>query len=833
MFSACSKLRNKKKPASNEQDYYDDSSYDSDLEEEKEQGENVAPAGPWRRRHSLSDIRSLTRKKDSFEKALEDTIEKRKFFDRGGTGSVVGGSVGAVFGFALLTGLTLVGGVVGIVVGMGMGRVAGKAIKNKRELSRKQLASVKILCAIQWSKEHKKVRPELRFKVLAKVIEQAILAFEYPKSKKCGRALRVLRSYLVEDVNHTILLHEIGIFRSQMRSFPMLEAARIIYELWNPLIKVLQMNEKKKKVQKEELWLSVESFFTTKEAVRVMNNFPEVLFKKRDDDKEAVRVMNNFPEVLFKKRDDDKEAVRVMNNFPEVLFKKRDDDKEAVRVMNNFPEVLFKKRDDDKEAVRVMNNFPEVLFKKRDDDKELLHINELIKKAELDHQESLKNKSQDDTNLNENNQKSKEVRNFRRTLSMGGRIGPCSDQETGILKAFTNNRHSVYRQVDGMAEAEVIKMEEEVVEDPEAYYMTHNLMHCNEGIFVSQRGFTTKMMSQLGKAGSESPSSKKAAEDLQNFILTAPGGDDPIDLDTRDDRSDSDNDGEVCRGLRIETKQKVTETALESEESWNEFGSPKKHEHRGVAARLGLAKPKMLHDYDLSKIKQEHGKEFYSRFDRLLTLEAEDISEWDRTFRSKFIRIYKKKSQDAAMNIIKAFVELENIPGDIIYEAIYDSDFRRQWDKMWLVMETCRQEPELDAELIRCIIKAPIGVSNREFLQRRRMLINEPEERMSMIHMESVELPEYPTARRCVRAHTFISGYVIRQVSDNPIKTTVTIISQLDLKGLLPKTLVNMASAKAPADWTKALVKGCFKLMKEKYPERFPHLVGVKNLKAW
>eukprot|EP00357_Protocruzia_adherens_P016372 CAMPEP_0114998246 /NCGR_PEP_ID=MMETSP0216-20121206/15384_1 /TAXON_ID=223996 /ORGANISM="Protocruzia adherens, Strain Boccale" /LENGTH=749 /DNA_ID=CAMNT_0002362789 /DNA_START=37 /DNA_END=2286 /DNA_ORIENTATION=- len=749
MFSACSKLRNKKKPAANEQDYYDDSSYDSDLEEEKEQGQNVAPTGPWRRRHSLSDIRSLTRKKDSFEKALEDTIEKRKFFDRGGTGSVVGGSVGEWFGFALLTGLTLVGGVVGIVVGMGMGRVAGKAIKNKRELSRKQLASVKILCAIQWSKEHKKVRPELRFKVLAKVIEQAILAFEYPKSKKCARALRVLRSYLVEDVNHTILLHEIGIFRSQMRSFPMLEAARIIYELWNPLIKVLQMNEKKKKVLKEELWLSVESFFTTKEAVRVMNNFPEVLFKKRDDDKE------------------------------------------------------------------------------------LLHINELIKKAELDHQESLKNKSQDDTNLNENSQKSKEIRNFRRTLSMGGRIGSCSDQETGILKAFTNNRHSVYRQVDGMAEAEVIKMEEEVVEDPEAYYMTHNLMHCNEGIFVSQRGFTTKMMSQLGKAGSESPSSKKAAEDLQNFILTAPGGDDPIDLDTRDDRSDSDNDGEVCRGLRIETKQKVTETALESEESWNEFGSPKKHEHRGVAARLGLAKPKMLHDYDLSKIKQEHGKEFYSRFDRLLTLEAEDISEWDRTFRSKFIRIYKKKSQDAAMNIIKAFVELENIPGDIIYEAIYDSDFRRQWDKMWLVMETCRQEPELDAELIRCIIKAPIGVSNREFLQRRRMLINEPEERMSMIHMESVELPEYPTARRCVRAHTFISGYVIRQVSDNPIKTTVTIISQLDLKGLLPKTLVNMASAKAPADWTKALVKGCFKLMKEKYPERFPHLVGVKNLKAW
>ena len=66
--------------------------------------------------------------------------------------------------------------------------------------------------------------------------------------------------------------------------------------------------------------------------------------------------------------------------------------------------------------------------------------------------------------------------------------------------------------------------------------------------------------------------------------------------------------------------------------------------------------------------------------------------------------------------------------------------------------------------------------------------------------------PENP---KFVRAETIISGYFIKTVSINPIKTLVSIIAQTDIKGSIPNFIVNNVSQKAPKEWVNNLMKGC------------------------
>lgn len=100
-------------------------------------------------------------------------------------------------------------------------------------------------------------------------------------------------------------------------------------------------------------------------------------------------------------------------------------------------------------------------------------------------------------------------------------------------------------------------------------------------------------------------------------------------------------------------------------------------------------------------------------------------------------------------------------------------------------------------------------VSDRDFVQRRKKWINFPDENTICMHFKSVESPKMPPVKKVVRGDIIISGYCIRTVSLNPPKTFLSIISQTDIKGSIPKWLVNAVSQKAPKDWVVNLIKGC------------------------
>jgi hypothetical protein len=77
------------------------------------------------------------------------------------------------------------------------------------------------------------------------------------------------------------------------------------------------------------------------------------------------------------------------------------------------------------------------------------------------------------------------------------------------------------------------------------------------------------------------------------------------------------------------------------------------------------------------------------------------------------------------------------------------------------------------------------------------------------IHFKSVENPKCPPKPKYVRAETVITGYIMEEeVINGQVCTNFTLISENDLKGNLPKKLVNMAAAKETLVWINNLIKG-------------------------
>jgi hypothetical protein len=98
-------------------------------------------------------------------------------------------------------------------------------------------------------------------------------------------------------------------------------------------------------------------------------------------------------------------------------------------------------------------------------------------------------------------------------------------------------------------------------------------------------------------------------------------------------------------------------------------------------------------------------------------------------------------------------------------------------------------------------------------VQRRVFVRDYPEQNAIMMHFVSIEHPLMPPKRKVIRAETVVSGYVIRPTG---LRTCdLTIISQNDIKGLIPKMIVNKFASKAPADWVNNLLKGCAFVQKE------------------
>lgn len=165
---------------------------------------------------------------------------------------------------------------------------------------------------------------------------------------------------------------------------------------------------------------------------------------------------------------------------------------------------------------------------------------------------------------------------------------------------------------------------------------------------------------------------------------------------------------------------------------------------------------------------------------------------------------------------MKTEATLNGFTKEEIFEAISNVKIRMQWDKIFSEFKIIETNNEEQWEVLYMSIKAPSLVKDRDFVQKRKIWKNFPTPESTIINFKSVVhklAPEYP---KFVRADTIISGYFIKTLSLNPVKTLISIISQTDIKGSIPAWIVNSAAQKAPKEWINNLMKGCEKVRAQK-----------------
>ena len=181
----------------------------------------------------------------------------------------------------------------------------------------------------------------------------------------------------------------------------------------------------------------------------------------------------------------------------------------------------------------------------------------------------------------------------------------------------------------------------------------------------------------------------------------------------------------------------------------------------------------------------------------------------------KNCRVYKRHVEDTPVILIKCIAKLP-YNKDVIFEAIANLNIRKQWDSVFSELRVVNYEGENGAEILYMIIKSPVFiVTDRDFVQQRKIWKNFPTEKSHMLHFISIDSPSCPINKKCIRAETIISGYYIQDDPDEPGNSILVVLSQTDIKGNIPVFLVNKFAPKSSRGWVKSLYKGC-KIVLEK-----------------
>ena len=171
--------------------------------------------------------------------------------------------------------------------------------------------------------------------------------------------------------------------------------------------------------------------------------------------------------------------------------------------------------------------------------------------------------------------------------------------------------------------------------------------------------------------------------------------------------------------------------------------------------------------------------------------------------------IFKRRVEEIPVILIKCIAKLP-FNKDIVFEAISNLNIRRQWDSVFSELKVVNNEGENGAEILYMIIKSPvIIVSDREFVQQRKVWKNFPTNNSHLLHFISLDNPSCPKNKKYIRAETIISGYYMKDDPDEPGHSILGVLSQTDLKGNIPHFLVNKFAPRSSKGWIKSLIKGC------------------------
>jgi hypothetical protein len=191
-------------------------------------------------------------------------------------------------------------------------------------------------------------------------------------------------------------------------------------------------------------------------------------------------------------------------------------------------------------------------------------------------------------------------------------------------------------------------------------------------------------------------------------------------------------------------------------------------------------------------------------FQRILDEEKSDSAQdgWLLMNQSRDVETWRKKVPDIDIHLVKGFLHLPGVSAEDAVEMITNLDIRSRWDKQFYIIETL--ETHEDYKVVYWVVGLPSPCSDRDIVQYTTVK-QEPGQTIVLYKNADYEKP--PVRPNLIRGETILSGTIIRPDPEDPNSSKVSILIQSDLKGWIPKFVINLVVSKAPGAWRKELLK--------------------------
>jgi len=199
-------------------------------------------------------------------------------------------------------------------------------------------------------------------------------------------------------------------------------------------------------------------------------------------------------------------------------------------------------------------------------------------------------------------------------------------------------------------------------------------------------------------------------------------------------------------------------------------------------------------------------------------LDLQSDKSWEKCNSNDRVSVWRKMDDNTGIYAIKMIGRIP-FPQEVVEAVLFVHSLRISWDK---VLEDVKEIDELDgqAHLLHIITKAPPGVTYRDFVHLRRVRHNSKDKSKVVLDISTLS-DKVPEHQDYIRAHTFCSGAILLSdlIPNMETKkldegTKYSMISQLDMRGYIPKTIVNWAVAYKSMDWFESLNQACLSYAK-------------------